>query len=97
MKARIALFQHPEYDWMILAGITEPDARNQDNYGTASRITEYVEIDFPSLPRDVYIKTQLAILDVRADSIRDKCNNELAVIEDARRKLLALPPPDPQP
>ena len=96
MKTRIAMFRDPQFGWLMV-GDREVGAPNQDSYGGSARVTEYVEVDFPEIPSEDAIKAQLAILDAKADAAHDKCNNELAVIEDARRKLLALPSPDSQP
>ncbi len=49
-----------------------------------------VDVDFPDLPREETVQTELAILDEMTAKVRAEMQVRLDVIENQRAKLLAI-------
>lgn len=60
-----------------------------DNCGY-TRVSEYVDIDFPALPPEVVIEGQLKQLDTAETELRSQFQQKLNEIAEARAKLLSL-------
>ena len=92
MKARVAIFQRglnstwrttfsrPQYT-------DEGDAWTIDGY---TRITEWVDVEFPELAPEVLVPAKIADLDRKAEEIKAEFAAKLREIADARASLLAL-------
>lgn len=54
------------------------------------RISEYVEVDFQPLPADVVVEGQLKQIDAAEQELREKFQQKLNELTEARAKLQAL-------
>lgn len=57
------------------------------------RVSEIVEINFVLQPDEIVVPLKLAALEERSDAIREEAERKLGLIEEQRKKLLALPSP----
>ena len=92
MKARIAMFQRGvdstwTTTWSQPQYTDEGDAWTIDGY---TRITEWVDVEFPALPPEVTVPAQIAALDRKAEEVKAEFAAKLREIADARASLLAL-------
>ena len=92
MKARVAMFQRGlDSTWMTAWSqpqyTDEGDAWTIDGY---TRITEWVDVEFPALPPEVIVPAQLTALDRQAEEVKAEFAAKLREIADARASLLAL-------
>lgn len=55
------------------------------------RLSEWVDVDFPPIPREETVKAELAILEEEANEIRAETQQRLNEIERRKQELLALP------
>lgn len=60
-----------------------------DNCGY-TRLSEYLEVEFPMLPPEIVIEGQLKQLDTAEQSLRNQFQQKLNEIAEARAKLLSL-------
>lgn len=92
MKARVAMFQRGvdstwTTTWSQPQYTDEGDAWTIDGY---TRITEWVDVEFPALPPEVIVPAQIAALDRRAEEVKAEFTAKLHEIAEARASLLAL-------
>ena len=92
MKARVAMFQRGvdstwTTTWSQPQYTDEGDAWTIDGY---TRITEWVDVEFPALPPEVTVPAQIAALDRKAEEVKAEFTAKLREIADARASLLAL-------
>lgn len=92
MKARVAMFQRGvdstwTTTWSQPQYTDEGDAWTIDGY---TRITEWVDVEFPALPPEVTVPAQIAALDRKAEEVKAEFAAKLREIADARASLLAL-------
>ena len=92
MKARVAMFQRGvdstwTTTWSQPQYTDEGDAWTIDGY---TRITEWVDVEFPALPPEVTVPAQIAALDRKAEEVKAEFAAKLREIAEARASLLAL-------
>lgn len=92
MKARVAMFQRGvdstwTTTWSQPQYTDEGDAWTIDGY---TRITEWVDVEFPALPPEVIVPAQLTALDRQAEEVKAEFTAKLREIADAKASLLAL-------
>ena len=92
MKARIAMYQQG-----INSGWHTPVSQPKNSgMGDAwklpgyTRVTEWVNVEFPALAPEVIVPAQIAALDRRADEVKAEFAAKLREIAEARASLLAL-------
>ena len=92
MKARVAMFQRGlDSTWMTAWSqpqyTDEGDAWTIEGY---TRITEWVDVEFPDLGAEDLVPAQLAALDRKAEEVKAEFTAKLREIAEARASLLAL-------
>ena len=92
MKARVAMFQRGvdstwTTTWSQPQYTDEGDAWTIDGY---TRITEWVDVEFPELAPEVLVPAKIADLDRKAEEIKAEFAAKLREIADARASLLTL-------
>ncbi len=92
MKARVAMFQRGlDSTWMT--AWSQPQYTNEGDAWTIegyTRITEWVDVEFPDLPPEIIVPAQIAELDRQAAKIKAEFTARLHEIAEARASLLAL-------
>ena len=92
MKARVAMFQRG-LDSMWMTAWSQPQYTDEGDAWTIegyTRLTEWVDVEFPALPLEVIVPAQIAELDRRAEKVKAEFTAKLREIADARASLLAL-------
>ena len=92
MKARVAMFEQGITSgwlttWSQPAHSEKGDAWALPGY---TRITEWVDVEFPALAPEVIVPAQIAALDRRAEEVKAEFAAKLREIAEARASLLAL-------
>lgn len=92
MKARVAMFERGinsgwRTPWSQTAHSEKGDAWTLPGY---TRVTEWVDVEFPALPPEVIVPAQLTALDRQAEEVKAEFAAKLREIADARASLLAL-------
>lgn len=70
------------------------DDKHAEYVTNATRISEWVEVDFPPRDSAELVPEQLARLDAAEAELRRKFEQHLNKLADERSKLLALPAPE---
>ena len=84
MKQRIAVFQSKYGDSIFNESM---ESFTGSNY---SRLTQYVEVDFPELPIETVVGNQVASINQQIDEIKNKAMEEVAALQTRKAELLAL-------
>ena len=99
MKAKCALTQFTDYlgsrqaTWTISA-VTRFEAEELDyESGICTRISEWVEIDFPDLPKDELVQGAVASLDKQKEDLVKEYTKKLHAVAVKKANLLSLPAP----
>lgn len=87
MKKKLAIF---EYTSGVLLGFQFPTESHMENSDEAVRISEYVEIEFPDIPRDELISRQIKAIDKEIEYARVNHTANIARLEQRKAELLAL-------
>lgn len=87
MKLRIAMWTEPGGDLGNWSMIWTDRAEGNTH---KIRRTEYVEVDFPELSREVTIHHELDALAEMEKAVLVESNQKLQAIKDQRAKLLAI-------
>ena len=92
MKARVAMFQRgSDSSWQTV--FARPLESHEGDAWTVypyTRISEWVDVEFPALAPEVIVPAQIAALDRRAEEVKAEFTAKLREIADARASLLAL-------
>jgi hypothetical protein len=83
MKNKIAVFKD-KY------GLESHLGEYAEDWKEYTRITEYVEVDFPELPPETVIANQVAAIDAVIDEIKTKAMQEVEKLLQKKSELLAL-------
>jgi hypothetical protein len=93
-KQKVALFQRiGDYSYLTTRNFSldlpdeDADSCVSDGY---VRLSPWIEIEFPSLDTGDVIKAQLAQLDKAEQKAREELQQRLNVINDTRKRILAL-------
>ena len=88
MKKQVAVFQY-------VSGVLEgyQSVREPSNGGDSelARVSEYVEVEFPPLPREAVIGTQVMAINNAIEKARADHADNIQRLESRRAELLALP------
>jgi hypothetical protein len=72
-------------------GIEHPCEEIMEKCSNYVRVSEYVDVDFPPLPKDEVVGKILTSLDKEATDVRAECERKLKTIQQRRAELLQLP------
>lgn len=61
-----------------------------DNNTGYVRISEYVDVEFPPLPKEDVLKNQIACIDKQIDAIKAESIKEINDLQQKKQELLAL-------
>ena len=87
MRLKIAMFAPPGDE---LSDRSTIYAEALGKFSGFIRRTEYVEVQFPELPREETVERELEVLDAMETKIRLEAQGKIAQVQDQRKKLLAL-------
>ena len=92
MKARIAMFQRVGYENWCAVFERPVECSDGDEWAISgyTRITEWVDVEFPDLGAEDLVPAQLAALDRKAEEVKAQFTAKLREIAEARASLLAL-------
>lgn len=80
---RLALFKTP---WGIVLEFGEYKELESEY----SRISEYVDVEFPLLPEETVIQNQVVAIDHQIEKIKDEAMSKVSKLQTKKAELLAL-------
>jgi hypothetical protein len=82
---KIALYKNTGFDFEAVFII-----RNDENVDGYVRISEFVEMDFPMLPKDVFTQQMMAAFDDEEKKARIRLADALSAINQRRQEFMAI-------
>jgi hypothetical protein len=91
-KVKVALYKNTTYKWgtPMVFGIDEDGEEFSDRNKDWARVSEIVEVEFPSLSDETVIRAQLDSLDKTEQQIRMEFQHKLNALKERRAELQAL-------
>lgn len=87
MKKTLAMFKD-------VTGVIYEAGLWADSNKELTRLTEFVEVDFPDLPHEVVLSAELSVLTTQEEKVKAAYHDEIEKIEIRRQELMALPAPE---
>ena len=88
---KIAIFKDTTCSFEYSTIVKESTLDAQGDYAPGYvRISEWIEVTFPPLPKEVVVQEHLKVLDTVEAELRDKFQEKLNQIDGERQKLLSL-------
>jgi len=86
MKLKLAIFKSPfGYDTAI-----NEDRSKQEVYSDHTQLTEFVDVYFPELTKDVIIAQQVKIVDGLIEKAKQEAIEKMNELQQRKQELLAL-------
>ena len=91
MKIKAALYQskHGYYAVWDKSG-DESDEKTDKRFSEYVRISEFVEIDFPELSKDIVINNQIKAIDAEIEKETELMFNKIEQLKQRKAELLAI-------
>lgn len=86
MKLKLALFKHKHG---FIHAVNDVGGCYEDDPDYV-RITEYIEVDFPELPKDEIVSKQVENLDKEIESTKEEAMKKVAMLQQKKQELLAI-------
>jgi len=86
MKQTTALFQTPYGNIDVL----KPLNAESDIYKDYVRLTEWIETDYPEIPKETIISNQIIVIDSLIEKEKERAINAMAELNTKKQELLAL-------
>lgn len=83
-SVKLAVFKHVKYNWYHIF--------NEEHEGSTDyiRVTEYKEVTFKPLPKDVQINAEVKALDTKIEEFKKEALQTLSNLEARKSELLAI-------